>query len=141
MLIRTNKTSLPDKLLNIIDCNCKAGCQTKRCSCKSLGVSCNNLCHSGRNTQCQNVENIIDEIDEQPDFRDFREFAEEDICNYEEAGEEDIYPEENISDIYNFSDDEEDEEIFQAPGTDSEISTSYTGSETSSTNNKKENEN
>ena len=34
----------PDSLLDCVNCKCKTGCQTQRCSCKKANLNCTELC-------------------------------------------------------------------------------------------------
>ena len=38
--IQTSLSPAPMKLMEIIRCNCKAGCSTGRCTCKKHGLQC-----------------------------------------------------------------------------------------------------
>ncbi|CAC5372602.1 unnamed protein product [Mytilus coruscus] len=44
----------PDKLLNIIRCNCKQNCDTKRCVCRKNGLQCSVGCGECRGLNCSN---------------------------------------------------------------------------------------
>ena len=59
----------PDKLLEIIHCNCKTGCSTMRCSCKKNGLACTYVCGPCQLDGCCNVnniqENVVDDVCEQ----------------------------------------------------------------------------
>jgi len=39
--VMTDKEPTPNEILEIIHCNCKTGCNTKRCTCRLHGLDCN----------------------------------------------------------------------------------------------------
>ena len=43
----------PDQLLEFVNCGCKKGCSTQRCSCLKAGLRCTELC------KCQNCVNTV----------------------------------------------------------------------------------
>jgi hypothetical protein len=43
----------PEKLLNIIRCNCKQNCDTKRCVCRKRGLQCSVGCGECRGLNCK----------------------------------------------------------------------------------------
>ena len=53
----------PDILLKMIHCNCSAGCNTLRCSCKKYGLECTGACGPCQDRNCDNMSNapILDE--------------------------------------------------------------------------------
>ena len=59
----------PDKLLEVIHCNCKTGCTTMRCSCKKNGLVCTYVCGPCQIDGCCNVnsiqESVVDDVCEQ----------------------------------------------------------------------------
>lgn len=136
MPIKTTKPPLPNELLKIIACDCKAGCKTKKCSCKNIGIKCSNLCHLGKNTICQNAENFIEEaiIDDNIESGVIQhpDIDEDDIqeANEEYPIDEDIH-DDYMSDIFVFSDDET-EEMFATAMTDSKASSCSSTSSTAS---------
>ena len=44
----------PESLLQSVNCSCKTGCTSQRCSCKRAGVVCTDVC------QCNSCENCLD---------------------------------------------------------------------------------
>ncbi|VDI52320.1 Hypothetical predicted protein [Mytilus galloprovincialis] len=50
----------PDKLLNIIRCNCKQNCDTKRCVCRKNGLRCSVGCGECRGLNCSNSVPIVE---------------------------------------------------------------------------------
>lgn len=44
----------PERLLNVIKCNCKMNCDTQRCSCWKHGLSCSAGCGGCRGSCCSN---------------------------------------------------------------------------------------
>ena len=50
----------PDKLLNIIRCNCKQNCDTKRCVCRKNGLQCSVGCGECRGLNCSNSVPIVE---------------------------------------------------------------------------------
>ena len=50
----------PDGILENVDCSCKKGCSTNRCSCFKAGLSCTSLCKcqdcTNRNNECNKNE-------------------------------------------------------------------------------------
>ncbi|XP_046856604.1 uncharacterized protein LOC124449684 [Xenia sp. Carnegie-2017] len=56
----------PDSLLDNVNCGCKTGCNSQRCSCNKAGVKCTDVCSC---TACTNVD--IDDNDvEEEEFLD-----------------------------------------------------------------------
>ena len=51
----------PDFLLNIIHCNCKTDCDTRKCGCRKNGLSCSNGCGSCRGINCSNSQQIAED--------------------------------------------------------------------------------
>ena len=62
----------PDSILSFINCGCKTGCSTNRCSCKKAGLKCSDLC------KCEGCENSTgkDSLDDEEDI-DYNQ----EICN------------------------------------------------------------
>lgn len=52
--IKTDLPPAPDKLLFVIRCNCKAGCNTLRCSCKKHNIECSAFCGDCKGLTCSN---------------------------------------------------------------------------------------
>jgi len=44
----------PDKLLNVIRCNCKSNYDNKKCTCRKHGLECSQSCGSCRGIGCSN---------------------------------------------------------------------------------------
>ena len=57
---KTDLAPAPASLLKVIKCNCKANCDSKRCTCRKHGLECSVACGECRGIQCTNV-SIIDE--------------------------------------------------------------------------------
>ena len=51
--LKTDLPAAPERLLNIIKCNCK-NCDTKRCSCRRHGLPCSTACGGCRGNGCSN---------------------------------------------------------------------------------------
>lgn len=51
---KTHLPPAPEELLNIIRCNCKSSCESKRCNCKRHGIVCSMSCGECRGTSCSN---------------------------------------------------------------------------------------
>jgi hypothetical protein len=53
----------PDILLKMIHCNCSAGCNTLRCSCKKYGLECTGACGPCQAGNCENMKHapMLDE--------------------------------------------------------------------------------
>ena len=62
ILFMTQNNAARDELLNIIHCNCSAGCKSCRCSCRRYGLSCNAACGPRQTENCDNPNNT-EEVD------------------------------------------------------------------------------
>ena len=51
----------PDALFDSINCKCKTGCRTFRCSCKKANLACTDLCSC---CDCQNSTKEMDDKDQ-----------------------------------------------------------------------------
>ena len=51
----TDKNPAPDRLLEIMRCNCSTGCSTFRCSCKKHGLDCTTACGHCQLGTCDNM--------------------------------------------------------------------------------------
>jgi len=60
--IQTDQLAAPSKLLDVICCNCKTDCNTKRCTCRKYSLHCSAVCGECRGTSCANSQ--------LPDFTD-----------------------------------------------------------------------
>lgn len=71
----TLQSPAPQKLLNLISCNCSKGCE-RWCGCKKAGMKCSNLCGFCQGISCRNISplELEDEIDE-------TEYPQEEIFN------------------------------------------------------------
>ena len=56
----TDKPIAPNKLLEMISCGCKSGCN-KNCSCKKVSLHCSNMCKECHGRTCSNVPKEMDE--------------------------------------------------------------------------------
>jgi hypothetical protein len=54
----------PDALLSIIRCSCKTGCDTRRCSCRKIGLDCTIACGECRGISCSNSR-VDDDVSDQ----------------------------------------------------------------------------
>ncbi|CAG2255285.1 unnamed protein product [Mytilus edulis] len=52
--IRTILPPAPDKLLHVIRCKCKSGCDTRRCTCRKNGLDCSSACSECKGLNCSN---------------------------------------------------------------------------------------
>ena len=63
--VKADLPPAPEKLLQIIRCNCKQNCDTKRCSCRKHGLDCSVGCGECRGVSCSNSAGLADiDIDE-----------------------------------------------------------------------------
>ena len=53
----------PDKLLEIVHCNCKTDCSSMRCSCRNNGLRCTYVCGSCQTDGCCNVAVVEESVD------------------------------------------------------------------------------
>jgi hypothetical protein len=53
--VLTKQPPAPAKLLNLISCNCKTGCE-RSCGCKKAGLKCSVLCGHCRGSGCNNAQ-------------------------------------------------------------------------------------
>ena len=58
--IPTDKPAAPTTLLNVVRCNCKAGCSNRQCTCRANGLECTTGCGVCRGT-CTNTSAILEE--------------------------------------------------------------------------------
>ena len=56
--ITTLEQPAPDALLNLISCNCKAGCRGA-CQCRKSALKCTAMCGHCRGTTCSNAADIV----------------------------------------------------------------------------------
>ena len=61
-LVMGGSFATPDSLLDCINCKCKTGCQTQRCSCKKANLNYTELC------SCCNCHNTATEIADDEDI-------------------------------------------------------------------------
>ena len=50
----------PEKLLQIVRCGCKTGCDSKKCSCRRHGLDCSSACKDCRGISCSNSQTLYD---------------------------------------------------------------------------------
>ena len=55
--IMTMKAAAPDRLLQMIRCNCATACKSPRCSCRGYGLPCTPACGSCQAENCENPNN------------------------------------------------------------------------------------
>lgn len=53
--ISTDRAAAPMEILELIRCNCKAGCTTLKCSCKRHSLECSIACGQCRGVSCSNI--------------------------------------------------------------------------------------
>ncbi|XP_069112197.1 uncharacterized protein [Argopecten irradians] len=58
--IRSSLPPAPQYLLKVIRCNCKQGCETRRCSCRKHGLDCSASCSECRGVSCSNSVSLDD---------------------------------------------------------------------------------
>jgi len=68
--IMTEKNAAPDKLLNVIHCNCSAGCKFSRCSCRRYGLPCTATRGPCQTENPNNTQEIDIEEEEEDDDED-----------------------------------------------------------------------
>ena len=62
----TDEDPAPDKLLQMIHCNCSGGCSSLKCTCRKNGIECSIVCGQCQNGHCENISNeTICDNDEQ----------------------------------------------------------------------------
>ena len=64
--IMTDLQPAPQKLLEIIQCNCRSGCNTMRCSCRKHGMVCSMACSDCRGI-CANMGNTSEDMESESD--------------------------------------------------------------------------
>ena len=65
--VLTHHPPAPEKLLNLISCNCKQNCE-RLCGCKKAGLFCTALCSHCRGNGCTNSEEpILSDLDADSD--------------------------------------------------------------------------
>ena len=55
------RPSAPESLLEFVQCKCRTGCKTQRCSCLKSGLNCTEV---GSCSECQSNPHVIDGEDE-----------------------------------------------------------------------------
>ena len=65
--MKTDLPAAPDTLLKVIRCNCKTYCDTRKCTCKKLGLECSVMCGECKGMNCLNspkepIENLNEEL-------------------------------------------------------------------------------
>lgn len=64
--VMTDKEPAPKELLEIIHCNCKTVCNTRRCKCRLYGLDCNSAYGHCKDVGCMNTPNPdLDEHDDE----------------------------------------------------------------------------
>ena len=61
----------PDEILEHVQCGCKTGCTSNRCSCCKANLQCTSIC------QCNHCSNASDESDTDADDIDENDFDDE----------------------------------------------------------------
>ena len=64
--VMTNKSPAPEVLIQMIHCNCSAGCNTLKCTCRKHGLECTSACGHCQDGICDNMTNepVNEEDDE-----------------------------------------------------------------------------
>ena len=57
MQVLTDKPAAPERLLKLVSCGCKSGCQ-KMCSCRKLGIYCTVMCNGCNGQTCVNISKV-----------------------------------------------------------------------------------
>ena len=58
---RENSTPpAPEKLIQIIRCNCKTNCDSKKCTCRKHGLECSSGCGDYKGVSCSNSLTLAD---------------------------------------------------------------------------------
>lgn len=65
--ILTEEEVAPPELLKLTICNCKKGCKTSRCSCKSMGLKCIPACGECHGQGCEKSDEPSDDAEEGSD--------------------------------------------------------------------------
>ena len=52
----TDVLPAPKAILEMVNCNCKGDCLTKKCACRSESLPCTDICHGSVHVQCENDE-------------------------------------------------------------------------------------
>ena len=52
--VKTDLPPAPSKLLEVVSCNCKSGCNTARCTCRKHGIECSPVCGECKGSTCVN---------------------------------------------------------------------------------------
>lgn len=65
--VKMDMPPAPKDLLCVFRCNCKTGCDTRRCTCKKHGLECSPACGECKGFSCSNSPNPSNDIDESDD--------------------------------------------------------------------------
>ena len=57
MPVLTDKLAAPERLLKLVSCGCKSGCQ-KMCSCRKLGIYCTVMCNGCNWQTCVHISKV-----------------------------------------------------------------------------------
>ena len=60
--VETDKDVAQGNILNLVSCDCKAGCSTT-CGCRKLGLHCTPMCSKCEGRTCTNIADTYDEDD------------------------------------------------------------------------------
>eukprot|EP00919_Chromeraceae_sp_WS-2016_P027580 GHVR01065449.1.p1 GENE.GHVR01065449.1~~GHVR01065449.1.p1 ORF type:complete len:100 (-),score=17.57 GHVR01065449.1:447-746(-) len=58
--ILADKEAAPPELLEVVRCNCKRDCHTRKCSCRKNGINCSTACRQYRGL-CSKAEIVHDD--------------------------------------------------------------------------------
>ena len=67
--VMRDKNAVPDKILEVIHCNCSGGCKSAQCSCRRYGLPCTSACGPCQVDNCDNPNNT-QEIDTEEEEED-----------------------------------------------------------------------
>ena len=62
--VLAEKPPAPSSLLELIRCNCKTDCNTRRCRCRKHGLECTPMCGQCKGTSCPNSPQMDEDEEE-----------------------------------------------------------------------------
>lgn len=68
--VRMQQSAAPEKLLQVIRCNCSGNCQKKNCTCQKNGLRCSSACGQCKGISCLNGPQIESGIEDDDDGDD-----------------------------------------------------------------------
>ena len=64
--MKTDLPPAPDTLMKVMRCNCKTNCDTRKCTCRKLGLECSIVCGECKGINCTNSPHVSTErLDEE----------------------------------------------------------------------------